>query len=172
MSRRQSAALDRKKFLGDPILIIAVTVLIVFLALFVIYPLAILLVDSVIKDGHITGTIFSDVIHLQRFQVAFWNTLKAGILTALISTVIGLLFAYVDVYVRLHFKILEKLFNVVSLVINAAQRGAGNTKIAMRTNMVSNGVNIVFNYLLIGGNFGFRRTCRMSERLKRKYARA
>ena len=116
MSRRQSAALDRKKFLGDPILIIAVTVLIVFLALFVIYPLAILLVDSVIKDGHITGTIFSDVIHLQRFQVAFWNTLKAGILTALISTVIGLLFAYVDVYVRLHFKILEKLFNVVSLL--------------------------------------------------------
>ena len=47
------------------------------------------------------------------------------------------------------------IFNVVSLVINAAQRGAGNTKIAMRTNMVSNGVNIVFNYLLIGGNFGF-----------------
>ena len=47
------------------------------------------------------------------------------------------------------------IFNVISLVINAAQRGAGNTKIAMRTNMVSNGVNIVFNYLLIGGNFGF-----------------
>ena len=36
-----------------------------------------------------------------------------------------------------------------------AQRGAGNTKIAMRTNIVSNLVNIVFNYLLIGGNFGF-----------------
>ncbi|MGI5893074.1 MAG: MATE family efflux transporter [Candidatus Merdivicinus sp.] len=47
------------------------------------------------------------------------------------------------------------IFNVVSLVINAAQRGSGNTKIAMRTNMVSNGVNIIFNYLLIGGHFGF-----------------
>lgn len=47
------------------------------------------------------------------------------------------------------------VFNVVSLVINAAQRGVGNTKIAMRTNLVSNLVNIVFNYLLIGGNFGF-----------------
>ena len=47
------------------------------------------------------------------------------------------------------------IFNVVSLVINAAQRGAGNTKIAMWTNIVSNGVNIVFNYLLIGGHFGF-----------------
>lgn len=47
------------------------------------------------------------------------------------------------------------VFTTVMLVINAAQRGAGNTKIAMRTNIVSNLVNIVFNYLLIGGNFGF-----------------
>ena len=37
------------------------------------------------------------------------------------------------------------IFNVVSMVINAAQRGAGNTKIAMRTNIVSNSVNIVCN---------------------------
>ena len=41
------------------------------------------------------------------------------------------------------------------MIVNAAQRGAGNTKIALRTNMVSNLVNVVFNYLLIGGNFGF-----------------
>ena len=49
------------------------------------------------------------------------------------------------------------VFNTLSMVINAAQRGAGNTKIAMRTNLVSNGVNMVFNYLLIGGNLGFPR---------------
>ena len=47
------------------------------------------------------------------------------------------------------------IFNVISLVINAAQRGCGNTKIAMRTNLASNFVNIIFNYLLIGGKFGF-----------------
>lgn len=47
------------------------------------------------------------------------------------------------------------IFNVVSLVINAAQRGCGNTKIAMRTNLASNFVNIIFNYLLIGGKLGF-----------------
>ena len=49
------------------------------------------------------------------------------------------------------------VFNTVSMVINAAQRGCGNTKIALRTNLTSNLVNIVFNYLLIGGNFGFPR---------------
>ncbi|MEG2193039.1 MAG: MATE family efflux transporter, partial [Oscillospiraceae bacterium] len=46
-------------------------------------------------------------------------------------------------------------FQLISMTINAAQRGAGHTKIAMRTNMISNGVNIVFNYLLIEGHFGF-----------------
>lgn len=47
------------------------------------------------------------------------------------------------------------MFNIISMAINAAQRGAGNTKIAMRTNVTSNIVNMIGNYLLIGGNFGF-----------------
>ena len=47
------------------------------------------------------------------------------------------------------------IFNCVQMGINSAQRGAGNTKITMRTNITSSVVNVVFNYLLIGGNFGF-----------------
>lgn len=47
------------------------------------------------------------------------------------------------------------LFNVLTMVINAAQRGCGNTKIAMTSNLVSSLVNILGNYLLIGGNCGF-----------------
>lgn len=47
------------------------------------------------------------------------------------------------------------IFNVISLVINAAQRGSGNTRIAMTTNLTSNLVNICLNYLLIEGHFGF-----------------
>lgn len=47
------------------------------------------------------------------------------------------------------------IFNCIQITINAAQRGAGNTKITMTTNVTSNLVNVVFNYLLIGGHFGF-----------------
>lgn len=47
------------------------------------------------------------------------------------------------------------IFNVLSMTINAAQRGAGNTIIAMRTNITSNIVNMLGNYLLIQGHFGF-----------------
>lgn len=48
-------------------------------------------------------------------------------------------------------------FSVVSLSINAAQRGSGNTRIAMTTNITSSIVNVIFNYLLIQGNLGFPR---------------
>lgn len=47
------------------------------------------------------------------------------------------------------------IFNVISMTINAGQRGSGNTHIAFTTNVVSSVVNICFNYLLIGGNLGF-----------------
>lgn len=46
-------------------------------------------------------------------------------------------------------------FTSMSLTINAAQRGVGNTKISMRTNVAANAVNLVLNYLLIMGHFGF-----------------
>ena len=37
-------------------------------------------------------------------------------------------------------------FNAMSLTINAAQRGVGNTKISMRSNLTANLVNLVLNY--------------------------
>ena len=47
------------------------------------------------------------------------------------------------------------VFNLVSMYINAAQRGCGNTRIAMTTNLTSNVVNVIMNYLLINGHCGF-----------------
>lgn len=47
------------------------------------------------------------------------------------------------------------IFNVISMTINAGQRGSGNTQIAFTTNLVSSLVNMLFNYLLINGNLGF-----------------
>lgn len=47
------------------------------------------------------------------------------------------------------------IFQIITMIINAAQRGAGNTKIAMRTNTISSVVNVLGNYVLINGYFGF-----------------
>ena len=47
MKTRQSAALERKKFFADPLMVVTITLLTVLLALFILYPLAMLLLDSV-----------------------------------------------------------------------------------------------------------------------------
>ncbi len=47
------------------------------------------------------------------------------------------------------------IFTSVGMIINAAQRGCGNTKISMRTNVTANVTNIIFNALLINGLFFF-----------------
>lgn len=46
-------------------------------------------------------------------------------------------------------------FYCIGLTMTAAQRGAGNTKISMFTNIVANVVNLIFNALLINGLFFF-----------------
>ena len=45
--------------------------------------------------------------------------------------------------------------NAVSMCISAALRGVGDTKIPMKVNVVSNLVNVFFNFLLIFGHLGF-----------------
>ncbi len=47
--------------------------------------------------------------------------------------------------------IIGLFFHSMSLTINAAQKGVGNTKVSMQTNLNANIVNLVFNYLLING---------------------
>ena len=47
------------------------------------------------------------------------------------------------------------IFSAITLMINAAQRGSGNTRISMVTNISANLVNVVFNALLINGLFFF-----------------
>ncbi len=115
-AQRKSAQLDRKKLFSDPVMMGMIGVLLVFLVLFIVYPLFVLLIDSVYTEGAFTLDVFKRVLDMQRFRTAFTNTLELGVLTGVLSTVIGMLFAYVDVYVKLKYRFLEKLFNIVSLL--------------------------------------------------------
>ena len=117
MARRQSAELDRKKLLADPVMVTTIVLLIAFLTLFILYPLAILLVDSFISEEQgITLSIFQRVMGLSNFRRAITNTLKVGFLVGIASPLIGLLFAYVEVYVQLRTRFLGGLFKVVSML--------------------------------------------------------
>ncbi|MBQ1447101.1 MAG: hypothetical protein IIZ14_07605, partial [Solobacterium sp.] len=116
MAKNQSRELDRKKFFADPIMVTTIVVLIVFLTLFILYPLAILLVDSVLTGNGVSLEVFQRVLGMPSFRKAITNPLKVGFLVGILSALIGLLFAYVEEYVQLKTKVLEGLFRVISLL--------------------------------------------------------
>ena len=117
MAKGQSALLDRKKLFADPIMITTIAVLIVFLAVFILYPLAILLVDSIYSDGTgLTFQFFRESFQKYAFRRAITNTLKVGFLVGLLSAAVGLLFAYVEVYVKVRTRFMAGLFKVVSML--------------------------------------------------------
>ena len=92
------------------------------------------------------------------------NALLLGLVMILVLTALGRRFAepflrfagahdsYIDDAV-IYFRIIciSLIFQGMNIVINAAQKGSGNTRISMTTNLIGNLVNIVFNYLLING---------------------
>ena len=117
MATRQSAALDRRKLLADPIMVTTIVVLITFLTLFILYPLAVLLVDSVYgEETGLTLDIFKRIFGMHTFRTAITNTLKVGFAVGIFSTVLGLLFAYVEVYVKVRSRFMAGLFQVVSML--------------------------------------------------------
>ena len=117
MTKRQGAALDRKKMFSDPVMVTTVVVLIAFLTLFILYPLAILLVDSFVspEGGGLTLSVFKRIFGMWTFRTAITNTLKVGFVVGIASALIGLLFAYVEVYVRVG-RFTGGLFKVVSML--------------------------------------------------------
>ena len=117
MATRQSAALDRKKLMADPIMVSTIVVLVTFLTLFILYPLAVLLVDSVYgEETGLTLDIFKRIFGMHTFRTAITNTLKVGFAVGIFSTILGLLFAYVEVYVKVRSRFMGGLFQVVSML--------------------------------------------------------
>ena len=116
MAKSQGARLDRSKLLADPILVATIVVLIAFLTLFILYPLAILMVDSVVGEHGPTLDVFARVLAMPTFDTAITNTLSLGLFVSVAAALIGLLFAYVEEYVQLKSRLMSGLFKLVSLL--------------------------------------------------------
>ena len=112
---KQSQELERKKLISDPIMVTTLILLVTILTIFILYPLAVLLVDSIYGDGGISFNTFKRIMGMPNFRRAITNTLRVGFVVGILSTLIGLLFAYVEVYVKVG-KIARALFSTVSML--------------------------------------------------------
>ncbi len=103
-------------------------------------------------------------------KLALRNALMLSIGLAFTGMMIGLVYArpmlslaganidYIDDAV-LYFRIIVfgNFFYLIGLTMTAAQRGVGNTRISLVTNLSANVVNVIFNFLLINGIWIFPR---------------
>ena len=112
----QSKTLDRKKLFADPILITAIVAIFLFLILFIVYPLSILLFHSVYEENQITLSVFTRIFGMSGFRKAISNTLHLGFISGILATLVGFLFAYVDMYVNVGNKFVKGLFKIVSVL--------------------------------------------------------
>ncbi len=116
MNSAQAKSLERKKFFSDPFTVIAVVGLFVFLFLFILYPLTILLVDSMYIDSKFTFDTFVRIFNMTAFRIAIKNTLFLGVITGIGGTIIGFAFAYLDAYISIKSKFLKGMFNAISIL--------------------------------------------------------
>lgn len=99
---------------------------------------------------------------------ALRQTLLIGFIISSILTVISLLFARPFLLLAgaksdtingsvTYFRIVSSILvlNYLRILMLAGQRATGNTKMTLVTNILANAINILFNFLLINGNWGF-----------------
>ena len=63
--KSKSAKLERKKLFSDPVMIGMIAVLLIFLTLFIVYPLFVLMIDSIYTEGKLTLSVFQRVLNIQ-----------------------------------------------------------------------------------------------------------
>lgn len=129
-AQRQSRMLDIKKLMKEPFTITMILLISVFLLLFVVYPLLSVFVNGFTINKKIGVDeddlpIISSVFSMNNFPYIFehWsfgdaikNSMIIGLIVAFGATLVGFLFAYVEVYVHFKSKIISVLFKIVSIL--------------------------------------------------------
>jgi iron(III) transport system permease protein len=91
----------RRRLFRDPALVVSVVVLWILLGLFVLYPLARLLLRTFTEGGALTLGNLSTVLRDPHHHQALWNSLLLATLVALAGTALGFLFAFTAVRANL-----------------------------------------------------------------------
>jgi iron(III) transport system permease protein len=84
-----------KVFRSEPLTISVIILIWVLLGLFIIYPLATVIVQSLSPHGSFSFEVYERIIKKVYFRKPFVNSLKLGVTVAFLGTAIGYIFAYV-----------------------------------------------------------------------------
>lgn len=92
---RQKRLNETKMILRQPLLLVAIVLTVLLLALFVVLPLAKVLIFSLTDaDGNFSLANLGEILTTSRYLAVFGRTMLLGVIVAAIATFIGYIFAY------------------------------------------------------------------------------
>lgn len=113
-NRVQTTWDELRKILRDPLLVIVITIVIIALILFILWPIYSILKGSFTTDsGSPTLEYLITAMSSEKNLRILWQTLVLGAVVSTFATIIGFLFAYTDAFIRIPFK---KLFGAVAIM--------------------------------------------------------
>lgn len=92
---REKKRMETKMIMRQPVLFVTILLVIALLLIFVIYPLAKVLIFSFTDEsGHASAANLMEILRTSRYLKTTGRTLLLGLVVAIISTIIGYIFAY------------------------------------------------------------------------------
>ena len=102
-----------KKNMRDPVLMVTILGIIAIVFLFILYPLVIILKESLYYKNVLSLYHYKEIFRLSSTMEILWNTIYLGLIVSVISTAIGFLFAYASAYLKIRSK---KVFNAIAIL--------------------------------------------------------
>lgn len=107
-SKRQTRML-----LKDPLLFIVITIILLSLIIFIIFPLIKVILTSVYPKNKISLSVFKEIVSSWYLKRAFLNSIMMGTLTAFFGAVVGFIFAFTLTRTNIPFK---KFFHIIAII--------------------------------------------------------
>ncbi len=104
---------NMKKLFNDPILFSTIVFTLVVMGLFILLPLTNILNSSFTYNNRFSLIHYRNILDMSENIIIMGNTLKLGITTGLLSTIVGFFFAYGITYIKLPFK---KVFSSMAVL--------------------------------------------------------
>ena len=98
---------------NDPALLAVILFTLALVTFFILIPLYNILIESLSVEGGLSFQNYKDVVSMHGNMKILRNTLLLGVVTALISVVVGFIFAYVTTYMKIRFK---KIFDFIAIL--------------------------------------------------------
>lgn len=143
---------ETKMISRDPLLLVVISLILISLVIFILWPLFDVIMAAFKTDTGYGFQVFKEVIGSAYLRQAFFNSVMMGILTAVIGSLIGFLFAFAIARTNIPFK---KFFHIIAIIPVVSPPFIGALSIIMLF-----GNNGLITYSLLGINnypiYGFR----------------